>query len=159
MSEDEAAPEAPAGEGGEGEGAGPPPEPEPPKPEDIDTQPFGLVDGADRAAKARRRQTAADIGVKRPKKKEVVLSLDRNTTTIGRDSRCDIVVEDDGVSRRHARVVKNDQGYFELVDLSSTNGTLVDGLPVQRMLLMNGDRFTVGETRFTVHIREEQPEA
>ena len=55
--------------------------------------------------------------------------------------------------------MKNEQGYYELVDLSSTNGTLVDGVQISRMLLMNGDKFTVGETRFTVHIREEPAEA
>jgi pSer/pThr/pTyr-binding forkhead associated (FHA) protein len=156
VSDDEAAglSEEPA-EGSEGEGA-PPPEPEPPQPEDIDTDKHDLRKLAIKASAHRRRTTLAELSVKRPKKKEVRLGLDRSTTTIGRDPACDIVVDDDGVSRRHARVVKNDQGYFELIDLSSTNGTLVNEAPVSRMLLLDGDRFVVGDTRFTIHVAEEE---
>src|SRR5690606_9950918 len=106
----------------------------------------------------RRRTSQAALTVKRPKAKEFRLDLDRDSTVIGRDARCDIVLDDTGVSRRHARLDKTDAGYFELVDLSSTNGTLVDGRGVSRMLLLDGDRFVIGDTRFTLHVTEQAEE-
>lgn len=132
--------------------------PEPPKPEDLDTQPFGLLKHAAREARRRRRVTRAALTVKRPKAKEFRLELDRDSTVIGRDARCDIVIDDAGVSRRHARIDKTEVGYFELVDLSSTNGTLVDGRTISNMLLLDGDRFVIGDTRFTLHVTEQAEE-
>lgn len=152
MSDDEAAAEQP--QAPEGQGA----QDAPPGPEDMDTQPFALLKQADKEARRRRRSILAQLGVRRPKRKEVRLSLDRGTTTIGRDPRCDIVVEDEGSSRRHARLERGESGYFELVDLSSTNGTLVDGHRVARMLLLDGDGFAIGDTRFTLYLSERAEE-
>ncbi|MBW2525333.1 MAG: GGDEF domain-containing protein [Deltaproteobacteria bacterium] len=45
--------------------------------------------------------------------------------TIGRDPSVEIIVDADGVSRRHARVL-NDEGTVTLEDLGSTNGTLLN---------------------------------
>jgi hypothetical protein len=138
--------EASADEGGEA-----PAEPEEPGPEDIETQEHDLRKLTERAAKERRRHVVGELTVKRPKQAEVRLKLDRDATTIGRDSGCDIVVDEPNVSRRHARVVHTDAGYFELVDLSSTNGTVTDAGTVERMLLLDGDSFEVGATRFVLH--------
>ena len=52
------------------------------------------------------------------------------TTVIGRDPGCDIVLDDDRVSRRHARLTGADQSWL-LSDLGSTNGTLVSGRPAR----------------------------
>jgi pSer/pThr/pTyr-binding forkhead associated (FHA) protein len=52
------------------------------------------------------------------------------STVIGRDPGCDIVLDDDRVSRRHARLVGAD-GAWRLSDLGSTNGTLVSGRPAE----------------------------
>lgn len=161
MTEDESTPEQTNASAALGESAteqAPASPPEPPKPEDLDTQPFALAKHIERAARRRRRGTRAEVTVKRPKAKEFRLGLDRDSTVIGRDARCDIVLDDDGVSRRHARVDKTDAGYFELVDLSSTNGTLVDGRGVSRMLLLDGDRFVIGDTRFTLHVAQDAEE-
>lgn len=159
MSEEQGDREA-TGDEGEGKSAeAPPSPPAPPKPEDLDTQPFGLLKQADRAARRRRREVRAELTVKRPKAKEFRLGLDRDSTIIGRDARCDIVIDDDGVSRRHARIDKTQAGYFELVDLSSTNGTLVEGRAISRMLLLDGDRFIVGDTRFTLHVQRQAVES
>ncbi len=48
---------------------------------------------------------------------------------LGRDSGCDIVLDDDRISRRHARLT-SDGGAWSINDLGSKNGTLVDGHPV-----------------------------
>ncbi len=71
--------------------------------------------------------------------------LDRPQVTIGRLPECDVVVDDAGASRQHAEVRRTDGG-FALSDLGSTNGTLVNGAPIQEHLLEDGDRITIGET-------------
>lgn len=117
--------------------------------EDEVTARFDLLKLAPRAARARRRGGRVSVLVRRQKQPEFELALDQDSTLIGRDPSCDIVLDDDGISRRHARIDRLETGYHELVDLSSTNGTLVAGRPLQRMVLLDGDRFVVGDTRFT----------
>ena len=73
------------------------------------------------------------------------LPLTGAEVTIGRLPECDVVVDDPGASRQHARIGRTDGG-FVLVDLGSTNGTLVNDLPVQEHMLENGDRITIGQT-------------
>ena len=64
---------------------------------------------------------------------------------IGRDdSACDLVLDSDLTSRRHARIVTDLQGNSLLTDLGSSNGTFVNGLPVTRALLAEGDRLGFG---------------
>ena len=71
--------------------------------------------------------------------------LTRPEVTLGRLPECDVVVDDPGASRQHARIRRTDAG-FELVDLGSTNGTLVNDVPVGEHLLEDGDRITIGQT-------------
>jgi hypothetical protein len=71
--------------------------------------------------------------------------LTQPEVTIGRLPECDVVVEDPGASRQHARIRRTDGG-FVLVDLGSTNGTLVNDVPIQEHVLENGDHITIGET-------------
>jgi hypothetical protein len=71
--------------------------------------------------------------------------LTQPEVTIGRLPECDVVVEDPGASRQHARVRRTDGG-FVLIDLGSTNGTLVNEVAIQEHVLENGDRITIGET-------------
>ena len=66
-------------------------------------------------------------------------------TTIGRLSECEIVLTDPGASRKHAQIVRRDDGYA-VSDMGSTNGTLVNGEPVRERLLVDGDRITIGST-------------
>lgn len=66
---------------------------------------------------------------------------------IGRTSECDLVIpDDDRVSRVHARL-DWDGSNWVLVDLGSTNGTLVNGEPVTERKLQPGDIIEVGDTR------------
>jgi two-component system cell cycle response regulator len=65
-------------------------------------------------------------------------------TVIGRDAECDGIVRDDGISRRHARVVRAEQGAYVLEDLESTNGVWVDGERVARHPLVEGDKVLLG---------------
>jgi pSer/pThr/pTyr-binding forkhead associated (FHA) protein len=66
-------------------------------------------------------------------------------TLLGRGTDCDLRLVDPGVSRHHAELrVENDQ--VVLVDLSSTNGTFVNGQPVRRVALSDGTQVSLGRT-------------
>lgn len=62
---------------------------------------------------------------------------------IGRLSGCDISLGDPQVSRRHAEVRRDDEG-FAVYDLGSTNGTAVNGTPVRERRLTDGDELRIG---------------
>lgn len=74
-----------------------------------------------------------------------VYPLDRSEAFVGRDLNNDIVINDPEISRRHARLYLQGNG-FVVEDLGSTNGTFVNG---QRLLgpyiLRPGDTVTFGE--------------
>jgi hypothetical protein len=66
--------------------------------------------------------------------------------TIGRSRDCDIVFDDTGVSRRHAEL-RPGAGGWEIADLGSTNGVLVNGRPIEGpQPLEPGDRVELGTT-------------
>ena len=73
--------------------------------------------------------------------------LDRELI-IGRDEICDIVFDSSAVSHRHARIFTAD-GVVYLEDLSSQNGTCVNGLPIHMaVVLHSGDEISVGDAVF-----------
>ncbi len=63
---------------------------------------------------------------------------------IGRGSNAGLVLDADSVSRRHARIEPLETGH-RLTDLSSTNGTYVNGLRVKEHTLKDGDRVQIGK--------------
>ena len=65
--------------------------------------------------------------------------------SIGRTPDADIFIDDDGVSRRHAKLVQTVEG-IRLVDLGSTNGTFNNGQKVDSLVLQDGDRIQIGST-------------
>jgi hypothetical protein len=74
--------------------------------------------------------------------------LYRNPTYIGSSPQCHIYLfKDPKVGRRHAAVHVSPQG-FELEDLPLGSKTIVNGRPIERMKLKNGDRIQVGSTAF-----------
>ena len=79
--------------------------------------------------------------------KEVDLAKSR--TTLGRRPNNDIVIENLTVSGEHAAFHLQGQA-VEVEDLHSTNGTFVNGQPVQRQALNDGDQVIIGkyEVRF-----------
>jgi pSer/pThr/pTyr-binding forkhead associated (FHA) protein len=76
-------------------------------------------------------------------------------TVIGRGSDADVVVDDPGVSRRHAEI-RVEPGGAVVRDLGSTNGTFVDGERAGAARLSDGSTITVGRTRITVSLRNER---
>lgn len=85
-----------------------------------------------------------------------------DTVTIGRDAANDLVVEGTLISRRHAEVIWNDDGWF-LRDLGSRNGTYVDGEKAAFVAAVDGGAVHLGAAdgpavRFkVVTITEEAP--
>ncbi|HCF59550.1 MAG TPA: GGDEF domain-containing protein, partial [Myxococcales bacterium] len=70
--------------------------------------------------------------------------LDRAEMTIGRGDDTDIVLDDEGVSRRHAKIISRGDGSVQLVDLNSTNGTFNNGTRVEVQPLCDGDKIQIG---------------
>jgi diguanylate cyclase (GGDEF)-like protein len=73
-----------------------------------------------------------------------VFRLDKSETFIGRARDAGVRVEDVGISRRHARIVRTQEGRFVLEDLGSKNGVFVNGRRVDRAELATSDRVQIG---------------
>ena len=72
--------------------------------------------------------------------------------SIGRAEQSDIPLADPGVSRNHARVVREGDDFI-VEDLRSTNGTEVNGQPIRRRRLANGDTLKLASS--TLQFRRE----
>jgi hypothetical protein len=93
------------------------------------------------------------------RREELVIVHDNQRTPIegavvqiGRAPACDIVLDDRNVSRRHAEIRRRGP-VVVLIDLDSTNGTIVNGRRVREHPLADGDRITLGNSRLTFERR------
>lgn len=78
------------------------------------------------------------------------LVIDRHPFVIGRSpSLADLVIEDGGVSRRHAVIEHTADGWV-ITDLGSTNGIIVDGEFVRHAVLRAGVVMSIGPMTFGV---------
>ncbi len=68
-------------------------------------------------------------------------------TIIGRSSKCDVQLDQESVSRNHARIVRQ-RSHYAISDLGSTNGTYVNDELVEEVVLRDGDQIKVGRTIF-----------
>lgn len=69
--------------------------------------------------------------------------LTKEETTLGRAPECDVFLDDEGVSRHHAKVVRQDDKLV-LLDLGSTNGTWFEGERIQVLELEDAVKIQVG---------------
>jgi hypothetical protein len=73
--------------------------------------------------------------------------------TIGRSRECEIVIDDPNVSRRHAQVRPGDAGGWVFADLGSTNGSSLNGNPVDHPVALHpGDEIEVGTSVITFEV-------
>jgi hypothetical protein len=80
----------------------------------------------------------------------MVLPLRPDVTTIGRGRGVDIRLDDPSVSRLHAEIVRRGP-YVYIVDMGlSRNGTRVNGRPIARRVLEDGDVVSFGTARCRV---------
>lgn len=74
------------------------------------------------------------------------LSLSKDVVTIGRRRDNSLCLPHLSVSGHHARIV-DDGGVLTIEDLGSTNGTIVNGRPVQQHFLLHSDEIAIGKYR------------
>jgi two-component system cell cycle response regulator len=74
-------------------------------------------------------------------------NLDQPSIVIGRSSRTDIPIDQESVSRNHAKII-NEDGQYVMRDLGSTNGTYINDRLTEESTLRDGDFIKIGRTIF-----------
>ena len=77
--------------------------------------------------------------------------LEKPTNTLGRSPQADVTVDLPIVSRMHARLEKNPEGRWTLLDLGSQNKTRVDGHSIKSHVLTHKDVFYLGSVKAVFH--------
>jgi len=85
-----------------------------------------------------------------PDGQENSFSLVAPEILIGRKSDADVVLNNQHVSRHHAKLLKTADGYA-LQDLGSTHGTFVNESRVENKVLKHGDKISLGKDRIDLH--------
>jgi signal transduction histidine kinase/pSer/pThr/pTyr-binding forkhead associated (FHA) protein len=80
-----------------------------------------------------------------------VISVDLDSVRIGRDPACQILLTDAQISRKHVKIYKTEASW-NIVDLNSSNGTLVNGEQITLKELEDGDVFIIGESMIGFHL-------
>lgn len=76
---------------------------------------------------------------------DVVFPLIVDEVLIGRLDSVDLIIDETGVSRVHAKVVR-EKNLCVVMDLRSKTGTRVNGKQIERHELMDGDVIEIGKT-------------
>jgi len=79
-------------------------------------------------------------------------TIDDGLFTVGRLPDCSLILSDENVSRHHA-VIQRAPGGWTLTDHGSTNGTTVNGTPINEAQLQSGDHIVFGATPATFEAR------
>ncbi len=74
---------------------------------------------------------------------------------IGRDGAADITLDNTGVSRRHAKIVRTSTGYF-VEDLGSANGTILNDERIETHQLYHHDNLRIGKFSLRIMIVEDR---
>ena len=77
------------------------------------------------------------------------VALDRDRLVVGRGRKADLALAEATISRAHAALGFDPSGFF-VEDLGSTNGTMVNGAPVEKQALKNDDEIQMGKLRIGV---------
>jgi sigma-B regulation protein RsbU (phosphoserine phosphatase) len=72
-------------------------------------------------------------------------------TCVGRGLDMDVRLDELTVSKRHARIIRDDRGEYILEDLASSNGTYLNGVEITTKPLKDGDELRIGSTIFVFH--------
>ena len=83
-----------------------------------------------------------------------VVPLAGDVLTIGRSPHSDLFLDDVTVSRHHARIVRDEDGFL-VEDLNSLNGTYVNRKRIERHVLTNGDELQIGKFKLAFLERNE----
>jgi|YelNatPaOPRAMG01_1025707.scaffolds.fasta_scaffold120178_2 diguanylate cyclase (GGDEF)-like protein len=88
-----------------------------------------------------------------------MFKIDQSEMLIGRSDEADIQIEDEGVSRKHAKIIRMADGQIMLTDLGSTNGTYFNGVRITEHILKDGDKIQIGSTtilKFSYQTEDEE---
>jgi transcriptional regulator with GAF, ATPase, and Fis domain len=88
--------------------------------------------------------------------KDSTIPLPEGEATLGRDTSNAVNVVDPSVSRKHC-MLRREDGRFQVCDLGSRNGTLVNGQQVKAEWLEHGDEIAIGDSSFLFLIEEDKP--
>lgn len=108
---------------------------------------FALTDRDDLGGEAARRGTLAGpvLLIRAGGGREgQVVGVEGDVLTIGRSPHSDLFLDDVTVSRHHARVLHDENGYL-VEDLNSLNGTYVNRKRIERHPLFDGDEVQIGK--------------
>ena len=87
--------------------------------------------------------------------KDLTVPLPDGEATIGRDPANVVAIIDPSVSRKHCLLRREEDGRFQIRDLDSRNGTMVNGVPVKEQWLRHGDEIATGDSIFLFLLEEE----
>ena len=87
--------------------------------------------------------------------KDSTIPLGHGEATLGRDPTNAVAVADASVSRKHCLLRQEEDGRFQIKDLDSRNGTLVNGLAVKEQWLRHGDEIATGDSVFLFLVEDE----
>jgi diguanylate cyclase (GGDEF)-like protein len=90
----------------------------------------------------------------------VPIPLDREHVILGRALEADVRINDSKASRLHARITvernpKDNSVRCTIVDLASTNGTLINGQVLTEAVLTEGDKIAIGDQLFRFDMLDE----
>lgn len=77
---------------------------------------------------------------------------------IGRSSKNDLCIDDPSISRRHAEIRRDEDGYAQIVDLESLNGIYINNEKTGSRVLREGDRIEIGDIIFHYTVTDETAE-
>src|SRR5207248_10995982 len=87
------------------------------------------------------------------------IPLNQPRITIGRHAANNVVLNDTRASRAHCVIEQLEDGAFQVRDLKSVNGTLLNGFPIEVAPLTLGDVITVGSTTLTyLYSNDDEPD-
>jgi DNA-binding NtrC family response regulator len=104
-----------------------------------------LVTRVTNATVSRGHVGAAQLRVVDGPDRGVEIELPQIGVVIGTDRACDVALTDSFVSRRHCSVAPSPQG-FVITDLGSKNGTVIDGVAIQKVVAPPGVALRIGKT-------------
>ncbi len=89
-------------------------------------------------------------------KEEKTYQLDRSRLVVGREPKCEIQIDNLGISREHCAFTQRGEAYL-IQDLNSSNGTYVNGKKITEHFLNNDDEIIIGKFKLLFHNDLQKP--
>jgi hypothetical protein len=90
-----------------------------------------------------------------PENGDPAIPIDRDVTVIGRHKSCDVVIDHQGLSKRHCVLVRTD-GLLVIRDLATTNGTKVKGQRIRWAALLPEDKVSLGGYKMRIYLGSDE---